>query len=129
MIDIDERISVDAPKTRIRQAFLEHLERLRGQIPSLGRDDPDQISIRLEGQHFVEEKQAGIGNSKFVGGLLRQALDLALITPGVLPTATGTQVLSFNVAGARSQSNVYLWDGASNMDTQVNSNLNNFSNF
>jgi hypothetical protein len=56
----------------------------------------------------------------------RQALDLALITPGVVPTATGTQVLSFNVAGARSQSNVYMWDGASNMDTQVNSNLNNF---
>jgi Carboxypeptidase regulatory-like domain len=56
----------------------------------------------------------------------RQALDLALITPGVVPTATGTQVLSFNASGARSQSNVYLWDGASNMDTQVNSNLNNF---
>ncbi len=56
----------------------------------------------------------------------RQALDLALITPGVLPTASGTQVLSFNVAGARSQSNIYLWDGVSNMDTQVNSNLNNF---
>ncbi len=56
----------------------------------------------------------------------RQALDLALITPGVLPTASGTQVLSFNVAGARSQSNLYLWDGVSNMDTQVNGNLNNF---
>jgi hypothetical protein len=56
----------------------------------------------------------------------RQALDLALMTPGVLPTATGIQVFSFNVAGARSQSNVYLWDGVSNMDTQVNSNLNNF---
>jgi len=56
----------------------------------------------------------------------RQALDLALVTPGVLPTARGTQVFSFNVAGARSQSNIYLWDGVSNMDTQVNSNLNNF---
>ena len=56
----------------------------------------------------------------------RQALDLALVTPGVIPTATGTQVFSFNVAGARAQSNVYLWDGVSNMDTQVNSNLNNF---
>jgi hypothetical protein len=56
----------------------------------------------------------------------RQALDLALITPGVVPTSAGTQVLSFNVAGARSQSNTYLWDGVSNMDTQVNSNLNNF---
>ncbi len=58
-----------------------------------------------------------IGNMPLNG---RQALDLALITPGVLPTATGTQVLSFNVAGARSQSNIYLWDGVSNMDTQVN---------
>jgi hypothetical protein len=56
----------------------------------------------------------------------RNAMDLALITPGVLPTATGTQVFSFNVAGARSQSNIYLLDGVSNMDTQVNSNLNNF---
>ena len=56
----------------------------------------------------------------------RQALDLALITPGVVPTAAGTQVFSFNVAGARSQSNIYLLDGVSNMDTQVNGNLNNF---
>jgi hypothetical protein len=56
----------------------------------------------------------------------RQSLDLALITPGVVPTAAGTQVLSFNVAGARSQSNIYLLDGVSNMDTQVNGNLNNF---
>lgn len=56
----------------------------------------------------------------------RQSLDLALITPGVVPTAAGTQVLSFNVAGARSQSNIYLLDGVSNMDTQVNSSLNNF---
>jgi hypothetical protein len=56
----------------------------------------------------------------------RQALDLALITPGVVPTATGTQVMSFNVSGSRSQSNMYQWDGVSNMDTQVNSNLNNF---
>ncbi len=56
----------------------------------------------------------------------RNSMDLALITPGVVPTATGTQVFSFNVAGARSQSNLYLWDGVSNMDTQVNGNLNNF---
>jgi hypothetical protein len=56
----------------------------------------------------------------------RQALDLALITPGVIPASAGTQVLSFNVAGARTQSNTYLWDGVSNMDTQVNGNLNNF---
>ena len=56
----------------------------------------------------------------------RQVLDLALVTPGVVPTAAGTQVLSFNVAGARSQSNIFLWDGVSNMDTQVDGALNLF---
>jgi hypothetical protein len=56
----------------------------------------------------------------------RQYLDLALLTPGVLPSATGTQGGGFNVAGARSQSNVFLLDGVSNIDTQVNSALGNF---
>ncbi|MCI0390822.1 MAG: TonB-dependent receptor [Acidobacteria bacterium] len=56
----------------------------------------------------------------------RQFLDLAMITPGVLPTATGTQGGGFSVAGARSQSNVFLVDGVSNQDTQINSPLNNF---
>ena len=32
----------------------------------------------------------------------RQFLDLALLTPGVLPAATGTQGGGFSVAGARS---------------------------
>src|SRR5262245_58721251 len=56
----------------------------------------------------------------------RQFLDLALLTPGVAPAATGTQGGGFNVAGARSQSNVFLVDGVSNTDTQINSPLNNF---
>jgi hypothetical protein len=56
----------------------------------------------------------------------RQYLDLALITPGALPSATGTQGGGFNVSGARSQSNVFLLDGISNVDTQVNSALGNF---
>lgn len=56
----------------------------------------------------------------------RQFLDLALLTPGVLPASTGTQGGGFNVAGARSQSNVFLVDGVSNTDTQINSPLNNF---
>src|SRR5262249_2165175 len=56
----------------------------------------------------------------------RQFLDLALLTPGVLPAATGTQGGGFNVAGARSQSNVFLVDGVSNTDTQINSPLSNF---
>jgi hypothetical protein len=56
----------------------------------------------------------------------RQFLDLALITPGVLPSSAGTQGGGFNVSGARSQSNTFLLDGVSNVDTQVNSALGNF---
>src|SRR6266404_5704913 len=56
----------------------------------------------------------------------RQYLDLALVTPGVLPSSTGTQGGGFNVAGARSQSNVFLLDGVSIIDTQINSALGNF---
>ena len=56
----------------------------------------------------------------------RQYLDLALITPGVLPSAAGVQGGGFNVSGARSQSNVFLLDGVSNVDTQINSALGNF---
>ncbi|HEX4578098.1 MAG TPA: carboxypeptidase-like regulatory domain-containing protein, partial [Edaphobacter sp.] len=50
----------------------------------------------------------------------RNFLDLALLTPGASPSAGGSQVTGFNVAGARTQSNDYLIDGISNMDTQVN---------
>ena len=56
----------------------------------------------------------------------RQYLDLALITPGALPAATGTQGGGFNVSGSRSQSNIFLLDGVSNVDTQINSALGNF---
>ena len=56
----------------------------------------------------------------------RQFLDLALMTPGTVPAAPGTQAGGFNAAGARSQSNVYLLDGVSNLDTQQNGPLNAF---
>jgi hypothetical protein len=56
----------------------------------------------------------------------RQYLDLALLIPGVLPAAPGTQGNGFSVAGIRSQSNVYLLDGVSNIDTQTNQPLNMF---
>jgi hypothetical protein len=72
---------------------------------------------------------SSVVNSRDIANLplnARQVLDLALVTPGVVPTGAGTQVLSFNVAGARSQSNIFLWDGVSNMDTQVDAALNNF---
>src|SRR5256714_8975008 len=56
----------------------------------------------------------------------RQYLALALLTPGVLPSSPGVQGGGFNVSGARSQSNVFLLDGVSNIDTQVNAALGNF---
>ncbi|MBS1787173.1 MAG: carboxypeptidase regulatory-like domain-containing protein [Acidobacteria bacterium] len=56
----------------------------------------------------------------------RQFLDLALLTPGVIPASPGAQGNGFNSAGARSQSNVYLLDGISNQDTQQNDALNQF---
>ncbi len=56
----------------------------------------------------------------------RNFLDLALLTPGATPSANGSQVTGFNVAGARTQSNDYLIDGISNMDTQVNGGLTSF---
>jgi len=56
----------------------------------------------------------------------RQYLDLALLTPGVLPSSAGTQGGGFNVSGARSQANIFLLDGVSNIDTQINSALGNF---
>ena len=56
----------------------------------------------------------------------RNFLDLALLTPGATPSAAGSQVTGFNVAGARTQSNDYLIDGISNMDTQINGGLSSF---
>ena len=56
----------------------------------------------------------------------RQFLDLAYITPGVSLAGAGVQGGGFNAAGARSQSNVFLLDGVSNIDTQTNQPLTNF---
>ena len=56
----------------------------------------------------------------------RQFLDLAYITPGVSLAGAGVQGGGFDAAGARSQSNVFLLDGVSNIDTQTNQPLTNF---
>jgi hypothetical protein len=56
----------------------------------------------------------------------RQYLDLASVMPGIVPAAPGTQGNGFSAAGIRSQSNVYLLDGVSNIDTQTNQPLNLF---
>jgi hypothetical protein len=56
----------------------------------------------------------------------RQYLDLALLASGTVPAAPGTQGSGFSAGGIRSQSNVYLLDGVSNVDTQTNQPLNLF---
>src|SRR5207248_1258298 len=55
----------------------------------------------------------------------RQFLDLALLTPGVVPAAVGA-LGGFAVAGARSTSNVTQIDGVADMDAQSKATLTNF---
>jgi hypothetical protein len=81
---------------------------------------------------MVETQQntlSGVMEGKSISSLplnARNFADLALLTPGATPSASGNQVSGFNVAGARTQSNSYLIDGVSNMDTQNNAGLSSF---
>ena len=92
----------------------------------------ETIEITGEAAPLLETDRSTLSNvieSKVVSDIPlngRQYLDLALLTPGVLPSSAGTQGGGFNVSGARSQSNVFLLDGVSNIDTQINSALGNF---
>jgi hypothetical protein len=92
----------------------------------------DVIEVTSEAIPLLEADRSTLSNvvdSKVISNMplnARQYLDLALLTPGVVPSATGTQGGGFNVAGARSQSNVFLLDGVSIIDTQINSALGNF---
>jgi hypothetical protein len=56
----------------------------------------------------------------------RQFIDLAVLTPGVVMQAPGSQAGGFSAAGQRTQSNQFLLDGISNTDPQVNGPLNGF---
>jgi hypothetical protein len=83
-------------------------------------------------QPMVESQQntlSGVVESKTIINMplnARNFLDLALQTPGATPSAAGNQVSGFNVAGARTQSNNFLIDGISNVDTQTNAGISNF---
>src|SRR5207302_10087639 len=55
----------------------------------------------------------------------RQFLDLALVTPGVVPAAVGA-LGGFSVAGARSTSNITQIDGIADLDAQRKATLTNF---
>jgi hypothetical protein len=92
----------------------------------------ETVEVLSEATPLLESDRSTLSNvidSQVVSSMplnARQYLDLALLTPGVLPSSAGTQGGGFNVSGARSQSNVFLLDGVSNVDTQINSALGNF---
>jgi Carboxypeptidase regulatory-like domain len=90
-----------------------------------------EVEVRAVGTLLESDKTtlSNVVESRTIANMplnARQFLDLALITPGVLPSSAGTQGGGFNVSGARSQSNTFLLDGVSNVDTQINSALGNF---
>src|SRR5215471_4128291 len=94
-------------------------------------DIVQEVEVRAVGTLLESDKTtlSSVVESRTIANMplnARQFLDLALITPGVLPSSAGTQGGGFNVSGARSQSNTFLLDGVSNVDTQVNSVLGNF---
>src|SRR5712664_1168850 len=92
----------------------------------------ETVEVLSEAIPLLESDRSTLSNvidSQVISGMplnARQYLDLALLTPGVLPSSAGTQGGGFSVSGARSQSNIFLLDGVSNIDTQINSALGNF---
>src|SRR5947207_1267569 len=92
----------------------------------------ETIEVASEAIPLLETDRSTLSNvveSQVISNMplnARQYLDLALLTPGVLPSSAGTQGGGFNVSGARSQANIFLLDGVSNIDTQINSALGNF---
>lgn len=99
---------------------------------SLSAGDVTDVVNVDEVPQLIDTQQSTLSNvvdTKTIASMplnSRNFLDLALLTPGATPSAGGSQVTGFNVAGARTQSNDYLIDGISNMDTQVNGGLTSF---
>ncbi|HYL38266.1 MAG TPA: carboxypeptidase regulatory-like domain-containing protein [Bryobacteraceae bacterium] len=117
---------ISVPSVLVQVDQITHLE-LTLEVGSLTE------SVQVEGVAPLLENDkstlSSVVNSHDISNMplnARQVLDLALVTPGAVPTGAGTQGLGFNVSGARAQSNVFMWDGVSNMDTQINSPLNAF---
>ena len=71
----------------------------------------DVIEVAGGAIPLLEEDRSTVSNvveSQVISNMplnARQYLDLALLTPGVLPSSAGTQGGGFNVSGARSQAN------------------------
>ena len=87
---------------------------VKGEVPLI---EPDKTNV----SYSIETAQ--IESLPLQG---RQFLDLALLTPGAVAQAPGTQAGGLNVSGMRSQSNNFTLDGVSINDPQVNGPLNGF---
>ena len=57
MIDIDQRVPVDAAESWRCAAFLKLPQGLRSQVTFFRRDDPDQIAVGFKGQHLIGIQQ------------------------------------------------------------------------
>src|SRR5712692_6049860 len=88
---------------------------VKGEAPLI---EPDKSSVSY-GVAPIQIQTLPILNRNFI--------NLALITPGSLPQAPGTQAGGFSVSGMRAQSNNFTLDGVNNNDPQVNGPLNTFN--
>jgi hypothetical protein len=118
------RVSVKALDVQVDQT-------IRADVTLTIGDRFETVEVSTEAPSLADDSPT-IGNvmeSRTISAMplnARQYLDLALLSPGLVPAAPGTQGNGFNFAGIRSQSNVYLLDGISNIDTQTNQPLNLF---
>src|SRR5260221_9420754 len=57
MIDVHQRIAMDAPKARISKTLLQDLQRLRGHVSLLRCHDPNNVSVGLKREDLVSAKK------------------------------------------------------------------------
>src|SRR5579863_8678008 len=86
---------IDVPSVLVQVDQITHLE-LALEVGSLS----ESVQVEAVAPLLENDKStlSSVVNSRTISDMplnARQVLDLALVTPGVLPTAAGTQVLSF----------------------------------
>src|SRR5258708_8981191 len=57
MIDVHQRIAMDAPKARISKTLLQSFQRLRGHVSLLRCHDPNDVSVGLKREDLVSAKK------------------------------------------------------------------------
>jgi hypothetical protein len=128
-------VSTEAPG--FRKSNVRGIDVLVDQIVSLDiKLDVGQVSetVEVSGAQtaLVETERISTGTNldpKMVTNLPtanRRFNDLAILTPGVTFSASGTQAGGFAAAGSRAQSTNWMIDGVNALDPQVNGPLNSF---